>query len=99
MEDANIPMEKVYNIKNELIILGLTGKTGSGCSTTANILKKEKATDLDLKSICTQGALSAEDRKYSVYKKFMEFDNHWQGFSVIEEGDFYYCHEYACRKL
>lgn len=77
-------VEKIYSKKNELIILGLTGKTGSGCTKTASILKKEKVDDLDLREAHTQGKTDAECRKYSICKKFMEYDKHWTGFSVIE---------------
>ena len=32
-------VDKIYTLKNDFILIGLTGKTGSGCSTIANILK------------------------------------------------------------
>ena len=32
-------VDKIYTLKNNFILIGLTGKTGSGCSTVANILK------------------------------------------------------------
>jgi dCMP deaminase len=32
-------VDKIYTLKNNFILVGLTGKTGSGCSTVAEILK------------------------------------------------------------
>lgn len=32
-------VDKIYTLKDDFILIGLTGKTGSGCSTVANILE------------------------------------------------------------
>ena len=33
-------VNQIYTLKNKFILIGLTGKTGSGCSTIADILKE-----------------------------------------------------------
>lgn len=41
MKNYNEAVCQLYSEKENLIILGLTGRTGAGCSTVASILKKE----------------------------------------------------------
>jgi len=33
-------INKIYNERKDFIVIGLTGRTGSGCTTVANILKR-----------------------------------------------------------
>ncbi len=73
-----------YSERGAVIILGLTGRTGSGCTTVSNILKKEKFEQLDLRDYKTHDHSCKDDRKYEVIHKFMETDNRWQPFTVIE---------------
>ena len=40
MKNYNEAVCQLYSEKENLIILGLTGRTGAGCSTVASILKK-----------------------------------------------------------
>ena len=35
-------IDTIYNEREKFIIIGLTGRTGSGCTTVSKILKKEK---------------------------------------------------------
>ena len=39
-------VNEMYRGKKDLIILGLTGRTGSGCSTIAKILESKEFKDL-----------------------------------------------------
>lgn len=41
MENYNEAINQIYNEKNNQVIIGLTGRTGAGCSTVAKILKKQ----------------------------------------------------------
>jgi len=41
MEHYYHSVQNAFEQRHSLIIIGLTGRTGSGCSTTANILKTE----------------------------------------------------------
>ena len=42
-------VKNAFKQRHSLIIIGLTGRTGSGCSTTAEILKAESFEALHLK--------------------------------------------------
>ena len=34
-------VDQIYNLRHNFIVIGLTGRTGSGCTTVADILKTE----------------------------------------------------------
>lgn len=38
--EMQLATEQILNERQKFIILGLTGKTASGCTTTANLLKR-----------------------------------------------------------
>ncbi len=40
MNNYNEAINQIYAEKEQQLILGLTGRTGAGCSTAASILKK-----------------------------------------------------------
>lgn len=69
-------IEEMYASKSNFIILGLTGRTGSGCTTVANILGMENFKDLDLKVPKEYDYNDAEERKYKVYYQYM-VNEHW----------------------
>ncbi|MCD7790673.1 MAG: hypothetical protein LUH55_09135 [Bacteroides thetaiotaomicron] len=90
-ENANLIEEKntnlvgsIFRLRENFIVLGLTGRTGSGCSTVADILSKETFDELDLRSYKTFDFKDSDERKYSVVYRFMEDGNKWIPFYVIE---------------
>lgn len=76
-------IDKMYEYRNRTIILALTGRTGSGCTTVAKILSTEDFNSLDLKTPKTYDYLDAEERKQEIIYKYME-NNHWKAFDIIE---------------
>lgn len=84
MENKAKFVESIYKQRDKFILIGLTGRTGSGCSTVASILSKEKMTDLDLRSYKTCNYSDADERKYSVIYRFMKEGDKWKKFYVIE---------------
>lgn len=70
--------------RKSLIILGLTGRTGSGCSTVSKILSRKSFSDLDIHAPKSFDYSSREERKYEVIYRYMQQNNHWIPFSVIE---------------
>lgn len=74
---------KIYNNRRRLVLLGLTGRTGSGCSTLASILKRKSFDELDLHDPDSYKFETADDRKYSIIYNFMK-SNNWSPFSVVE---------------
>lgn len=77
-------VEQVYRGRERMIIIGLTGRTGSGCTKVAEILQKENFCDLDLPDTKKIDYDNAEERKDKIIKDFMEIDGHWKKFEVIE---------------
>ncbi|WP_238900032.1 dCMP deaminase [Clostridium sp. YIM B02500] len=84
MDNLNVAIDTVYRERERLILIGLTGRTGSGCSTVAKILKKENIKDLDLCDVKTRDFNNSDERKYGVIKRFMEEGHKWQAFVSIE---------------
>lgn len=76
-------VQSAFAQRHSLIIIGLTGRTGSGCSTTANILETDSFDSLHLKDPKSFDFQSRDERKYEVVYKYMQAENHWIPFSVI----------------
>lgn len=81
MKDA---ISQVYEGKESLIIIGLTGRTGAGCSTVAQILEKKHFQDLDLHDAKQYDFQNSEERKERIIHEYMKEPERWQPFSVIE---------------
>lgn len=77
-------ISQVYESKERLIIIGLTGRTGSGCSTTAKILATQKFDELHLRNPKQYDFNNSEERKEQIIYEYMKEPNRWQPFSVIE---------------
>jgi len=77
-------VDEAYKQRSSLIILGLTGRTGSGCSTVASILRKSKIQDLDLLDSKSYDFKDVEERKDSIIKNFMIENDRWKPFITIE---------------
>lgn len=77
-------IQKVYSGKSDFILVGLTGRTGSGCSTVASILKKNQFQDLDLRDSKEYDYQNAEERKYKIVCDFMKENMNWKPFKIIE---------------
>lgn len=83
MGNYNEAVCKLYSEKENQIILGLTGRTGAGCSTVANILKKQFC-DLEYE-YNDEGENSLKEKKeFEIIKSYIETDNRWEPFEVIE---------------
>lgn len=82
MEGYKNAVEKVYERVNKCIIIGLTGRTGSGCTTAAKILEQEKFEDLNLPIPPASKFENTEARKYSIIYNFMK--ENWKPFITFE---------------
>ncbi|WP_312652075.1 dCMP deaminase [Proteiniclasticum sp.] len=82
--NLNIALEKLFNERKDFIIIGLTGRTGSGCTTVAELLTKDFR-DLDLPIPKVQEFHTNEERKYSVLHKYAE--RNWVKFTRIKMSD------------
>lgn len=76
-------VDNLYAVKEELLILGLTGRTGAGCSTSAKILQNAFS-DLDLEYIEGDDDNSEDRYKFEIIKDYIGNEQHWVPFEVIE---------------
>lgn len=77
-------VENTFKEKEKLIIIGLTGRTGAGCSTVANILSIGNFNDLDLKEAKAYGYECLEERKQYIVNNFFKKNGKWLGFHTID---------------
>ena len=78
-------IDTIYAEREKFIIIGLTGRTGSGCTTVSEILKTDKFEDLWLRDPQTTNFDSAEERKYHIIYSYAQ--KHWAPFVRISMTD------------
>lgn len=84
MNSLNLAVKKVFDERSKFIVFGLTGRTGSGCSTTAELL----ANDFDGFSPPAQincEKMTESDRQYNICHEYLK--NNWGRFFVIKAAD------------
>jgi|SRR5690554_1012255 len=74
-------IKKIYGDDDDFIVLGLTGRTGSGCSTIADILQSDKQ---NINHGLYDGGSPAtnQDRKDRIIRRF--FNSEWQPFLLLQ---------------
>lgn len=77
-------LKELYKNRTEFTIIGLTGRTGSGCSQIAELLSKDF--DNLKKGLRTSDELTNEifKRKYEIAQNYLSFGDNWQKFDIIE---------------
>lgn len=84
MQSYKDAMDKVYEEKEKIVIVGLTGRTGAGCSTAAKILKKDfRFLDLQYECMDSVEKLKNEEYKFDIIKEYISQENRWIPFNVI----------------
>lgn len=78
-EEVSQALENVFDESSNFIIIGLTGRTGSGCSTSASILSSD---ELPLPDIGNSHYKGNEVRKYRIVKKYI--DKKWKPFNWLQ---------------
>lgn len=78
-------IKTIYGEREQFVIIGLTGRTGSGCSTISNILETEKFSDLKLRQPKSTEFQNAEERKYQIIYNYAQ--KHWNPFFRISMTD------------
>ena len=78
------PIKNIYFEREKLVIIGLTGRTGSGCTTVASILNQKNFNQLSLKDPKTHDFNNADERKYNIVHKYMSHCKRWKPFTIIE---------------
>jgi len=74
-------ISKIYGEDDDFILLGLTGRTGSGCSTVAKILTTSKE---NIKHSLFKGDCPADNSKRKEKIIVKHFENSWQPFTLIQ---------------
>lgn len=77
-------IKSLYSQRDRFILIGLTGRTGSGCTTVAKILAQNDIKELDLRSYKTCDYTNSDERKYSIIYRYMKEGKKWKKFHVIE---------------
>jgi dCMP deaminase len=91
-EQSNTVVDRVFKLRQNFVIIGLTGRTGSGCTTVAEKLSTKEWYDLKSNyQDVNPGPIDNEVRKNRIVHRFLK--RHWtQPFDVISGSDiiFYY---------
>ncbi|WP_367848505.1 hypothetical protein [Rhodoferax sp. WC2427] len=73
-------INKVFEHRKNYLVIGFTGRTGSGCSTAAQVLSTKIFSGLRLPTI-KNPPIHHEDRKLRIVKIWAE--KHWQPFVIV----------------
>mgnify|MGYP002649540593 FL=1 len=92
-------VKTVYDERSKFIIIGLTGRTGSGCSEAASILKSASFEHLNLRTPKNQDFHSKEERKYKIIYDYAK--SNWEQFYILSMSDiiFSFLLEYELNEL
>lgn len=83
MTNYNDAINKLFYEKENLIIIGFTGRTGAGCSTASDILKKEFK-ELNLEYIERDDYILSDKYRFDIIKEYIGKENRWIPFTRIE---------------
>lgn len=75
----------VFSEREKFIVLGLTGRTGSGCSTLASLLKKETFSQFGAPTPKSPDCGAIDERQYKIVYQFLK--HNWHAFYVISAAD------------
>ncbi len=75
----------IYDEREKFIIIGLTGRTGSGCTELSKILAHGNFTDLGIPEPHYTGDIGSGDRKYRISYEYAK--KHWKPFKRISMTD------------
>lgn len=79
-------VHKIFEQRGDFVIIGLTGRTGSGCSTVADLLSSKSLDELNPKiPFVNGGGISNADRKYKIAYNYLK--QNWTAFYHIKVRD------------
>ena len=85
MANTKEGIDTIFQERNNFIIVGLTGRTGSGCTEISNILKTKAFPFLNLKEPKKLDFNSNEERKYTIIYNYAS--KNWNPFETISMTD------------
>lgn len=82
-------VKNIFSLRSDFLIIGLTGRTGSGCTTVANILSEETFDSLSGKyKVKDSGIINNDFRKNRIVFNYIK--ENWMPFTVIRMSDLIY---------
>lgn len=80
-------VHQIYKLRRDFILIGLTGRTGSGCTSVADLLQTVDFNELksEYKSL-NDGTWTNDGRKNRIVYQYMS--RHWHAFTCIKASDF-----------
>ncbi|HMK16845.1 MAG TPA: hypothetical protein VK492_01490 [Chitinophagaceae bacterium] len=92
-------LDQLYSLRTGFTVIGLTGRTGSGCTKIAERLAGtfEKLSDRGLRDE-KDFTDKVFERKYSICRKFLSYPGNWQPYEVIRYTNvllFFLLHKYG----
>ena len=85
MNNEKNATNQLFSERKKFLVLGLTGLTGSGCTTTANLLKSKTWTDFNPPSEASFFNQENDHRKYNILSDYLS--NNWESFEAIRVKD------------
>ncbi len=76
-------MEELYKLRSKFIVVGITGRSGSGCSKIANNLSNKDYFE-DLEQLQDNGENDVNAIKYNICLNYFKLDGNWKKFTVIK---------------
>lgn len=74
-------LDKLYSLREDFSIIGITGRTGSGCTDVANILESEFE-KLDKIIAPSEMSKTTQERKYKIAYEFNKWN--WKKYKIIK---------------
>ncbi len=74
-------LKHLYKLRQDFIVIGLTGRTGSGCSKFADLMSNEAFSDCEFPEPNNEGKADNNERKYRISYNFLS--ENWGSFFVI----------------
>lgn len=78
-------VQEVFSERENFIVLGVTGRTGSGCTTLASFLKSQCFSQFSAPLPKSPGCGSVDERQYRIVYQFLQ--ENWHKFYVISAAD------------
>lgn len=79
-------LKKLYSLRTDFTIIGLTGRVGSGCSEIAKWLSADSF-DTEFKNSINNNSTEAEEIKYKICVDYLSYGSNWKKFHIINYKD------------
>lgn len=78
-------MEPLYSLRQNFAIIGITGRSGSGCSEIANKLSDPNyISKIKSEFFITEETTDTNDLKFNICLDFLDYKNNWRFFKTIK---------------